>query len=130
MANLFTIGTFTYSLLVEKSPDLWKKTQIVGTHVQYTFEVANIELFDFLVIEKFITFLKHPIPNKDELKGKTYCKYHNSWNHTTDACWGFRNVIQDKINKEIFKFPDKKKAMAIDEDPFPLVTSINTLALT
>ena len=26
-----TTGTFTYPLLVEKTPDLWKKTQIIGT---------------------------------------------------------------------------------------------------
>ena len=30
------------------------------------------------------------------------------------------------INKGIFKFPDKKEAMAIDEDPFRIVASINT----
>ena len=77
--------------------------------------------------EKSITFLKdHRIPSKDERRGKTYCKYYNSWNHTTNACWGFRNIIQDKINKEILKFLDKKETMAIDEDPFPLVASINT----
>ena len=88
MANLSTIGTFTCSLLVEKTLDLWKNAQIIGTQVQYTFEVVKIEeIFDFLVKEKFITFPKdHRIPNKDELRGKTYCKYHNSWNHTTNAC--------------------------------------------
>ena len=31
MADLSTTGTFTCPLLVEKTPDLWKKTQIVGT---------------------------------------------------------------------------------------------------
>ena len=77
--------------------------------------------------EKFITFPKdHWIPNKDEQRGKTYYKYYNSWNHTTNACWGFRNVIQDKINKGILKFPDKNEAMAIDEDLFPPMASINT----
>ena len=88
MVDLSTIGTFTYPLLVEKALDLWKKTQIVGTHVQYTFDVAkNEEMFYFQVKEKFITFSKdHKIPNKDELRGKTYCKYHNSWNPTTNAC--------------------------------------------
>ena len=88
VANLSTIGTFTCSLLVEKTLDLWKNAQIIGTQVQYTFEVVKIEeIFDFLVKEKFITFPKdHRIPNKDELRGKTYCKYHNSWNHTTNAC--------------------------------------------
>ena len=80
MADLSSIRTFTCLLLVEKAPNLWKKAQFVGTHVQYTFEVAKIkEIFDFLVKEKSITFPKdHRIPNKDELRGKTYYKYHNS----------------------------------------------------
>ena len=88
MTGLSTTRTFTCPILVEKATDLWKKAQIVGTQVQYTFEVVKIkEIFDFLVKEKFITFPKdHRIPNKDELRGKTYCKYHNSWNHTTNAC--------------------------------------------
>ena len=120
--------TFICPLLVEKALDLWKKAQIVGTQVQYTFEGAKIEeIFDFLGKEKFITFPKdHQIHNKDELRGKASCKYCNSWNHTTNACWGFKNVIQDVINKGILKFPDKKKAMAIDKDLFPPVASINT----
>ena len=80
VADLSTTGTFTYHLLVEKVPDLWKKTQIVGTQVQYTFEVEKTkETFNFLVKEKFITFPKdHRIPNNDKLRGKTYYKYHNS----------------------------------------------------
>ena len=35
------------------------------------------------------------------------------------------NIIQDIINKGILKFPEKKEAMAIDKDQFPLVASIN-----
>ena len=31
MENLSTTGKFTCTLLVEKAPDLWKKTQIIGT---------------------------------------------------------------------------------------------------
>ena len=113
VADLSTTGTFTCHLLVEKTPNVWKKTQIVDTQVQYTFEVAKIEeIFDFLVNEKFITFPKdHRIPNKDELRGNAYCKYHNSWNHTTNACWDFKNVLQDKISKGILKFPGKKKRL-------------------
>ena len=77
--------------------------------------------------EIFITFPKnHRIHSKDELRGKTYCKHCNSWNHSANACWGFKNIIHDKINKGILKFLDKKEAMEIDEDPFPLVASINT----
>ena len=114
--------------MVEKTHNLWKKGQIVDTHVQYTFEVAKTkEIFDFLGKEKFFTFPKdHRIPSKDKQRGKAHYKYHNSWNHITNACWGFINFIQDKINKGILKFPNKKETMAIDEDPFPPVASINT----
>ena len=35
VANLSTTGTFTCHLLVEKTPNLWKMTQIVATQVQY-----------------------------------------------------------------------------------------------
>ena len=34
--------------------------------------------------------------------------------------------MQDRINKGILKFPDKREIMAIDEDHFPPVASINT----
>ena len=127
MEDLSATETFTCPLLVEKTPDVWKKTQIVDTQFQYTFEVAETkEIFDFIVKEKFITFPKdHWIPNKDELRGKAYFKYHNSWNHTTNAYWGFKNVIQDMINKGILKFLDKKEVMEIDKDLFLPVASVN-----
>ena len=127
MADLSTTETFTCPLLVEKAPNLWRKAQIIGTQLQDTLDVAKTkEIFDYLVKEKFITFPKdHRIPSKDELRGETYYKYHNSWNHTTNACWDFINVIQDRINKGILKFLEKKEVMAIHEDPFPLMASIN-----
>ena len=50
MAYLSAIGTFTCPLLVEKTLDVWKKTQIVDTQVQYNFEVVKTEeIFDFLL---------------------------------------------------------------------------------
>ena len=57
-----------------------------------------------------------------------YYKYNNSWNHNTNSCWSFRNIIQDRINKRILKFPEKKEAIVIDEDPFPPIASINIVA--
>ena len=39
---------------------------------------------------------------------------------------GFKNVIQDRINKGILKFHDKKETMAIDEDLFPSLALVNT----
>lgn len=35
-------------------------------------------------------------------------------------------MVQDRINKGILKFPKKKEAIVVDEDPFPLVSIINT----
>ena len=50
VAYLLAIGTFTCHLLVEKTPNVWKKGKIVDTRVQYTFEVAKTEeIFDFLI---------------------------------------------------------------------------------
>ena len=87
------------------------------------------EIFDFLLKEKFIIFLQdHQFPIKEELRGKIYCRYHNSWNHGTNSCWSFRNIIQDRINKGILKFPEKNEAIVVDENPFPLVASINIAA--
>ena len=73
VVDLSTIGTLTYHIFVEKTLDLWNKAQIVGTQVQYTFEVEKTkEILYFLVKQKFITFPKdHQITNKDELRGKT-----------------------------------------------------------
>ena len=118
VADPLSIGSFICPLLVKKTLDLWKKSQASNTQVQYAFDVAKTkEIFNFLLKEKFITFPQdHKLP---------YCKYHYSYNHNTNSCWSFRNIVQDNINKGILKFLGKKKVMVIDKDPFPLVASIN-----
>ena len=67
VVDLSATRTFTCPLLVEKTPNVWKKAQFVDTRVHYTFKVAKTEeIFDFLVKEKFITFpIDHWIPGKD-----------------------------------------------------------------
>ena len=57
-----------------------KKSQTSNTQVHYTFDATKTEeIFDFLLKEKLITFPQdHQLPNKKELIGKVYCKYHNS----------------------------------------------------
>ena len=65
-------------------PDLGKKSQASNARAQYTSDVAKTK--DFIVQEKFITFPQdHQLPSKNELRGKVYCKYHNSWNHSTNS---------------------------------------------
>ena len=130
VAYLLNPGSFTCPLLVKKTPDFWKKSQASNTHVHYTFDVAKTkEIFDFLLKDKFIAFPQdYQLPYKDELIGKMYCKYHNSWNRSANSCWSFRNIIQDRIIEGILKFLEKKEAMVIDEDPFPPIASINIAA--
>ena len=77
--------------------------------------------------KKFITFLEnYKAPIKEELKGKEYYKYHNSYNHSTNSCWAFKNMVQDRINKEVLKFPEKKETMFVDKYPFPPMATVNT----
>ena len=100
--------------------DLGKESQVSNAQAWYTSDVAKIE--EFLIKEKFITFPQdHQLPSKEELKGKVFYKYHNSCNHSTNVCWSFMDIIQDRINKGILKFLEKKEAMVIDEDSFPSV---------
>ena len=117
--------------LVKRSPsqpNLRKESQVSNAQAQYTSDMAKTE--EFFVNEKFITFPQdHQLPSKEEPRGKVYCKYQKSWNHSTNAYWSFKNIIQDKINKGILKFLEKKEAMVIDEDSFPPVASINIVAI-
>ena len=118
-------------LVIQPSPppELGKKSQASNARAQYTSDVAETK--EFIMKEKFMAFPQdHQLPSKDELRGKVYCKYHNSWNHSINSSWSFKILIQDIINKGILKFLDKKEAMAIDENPSLPVASINTTSVT
>ena len=130
VAYLPSTSSFICPILVKKALNLWKKSQTSNTKAQYTFDVAKTkDIFDFPLKEKFITFTQdHQIPNIEELRGKVYCKYHNSWNHGTNSCWSFRNIMQYMINKGILKFLEETEVMVVDEDPFPPVASVNITA--
>ena len=81
-------------------PDLGNKSQASNEQAQYMSNVAETE--EVIVKEKFIAFPQdHQLPNKNELRRKVHCEYHNSKNHSTNSYWTFRNFIQDKVNKEV-----------------------------
>ncbi|KAM1344338.1 hypothetical protein ACFX2I_008312 [Malus domestica] len=88
----------------------------------YTFDITKAEaIFDQLLLAKNTKLrLGHNIPKAEELKGKTYCKYHNSTKHATNNCFIFRDDIQSWIDKGKLKFPEKR--MTVDTDPFPSAT--------
>ena len=53
IAYLLSTGSFIFHRLVKKTHDLWKKSHVSNTQVQYTFDVARIDkIFDFLLKEK------------------------------------------------------------------------------
>ncbi|KAM2973535.1 hypothetical protein FF2_020075 [Malus domestica] len=88
----------------------------------YTFDITKADaIFDQLLSARIIKLRPgHNIPKAEELKGKIYCKYHNSSKHTTNNCVVFRDNVQSWIDNGKLKFPEKK--MSVDTDPFPTAT--------
>ncbi|KAI5343513.1 hypothetical protein L3X38_011389 [Prunus dulcis] len=59
----------------------------------YSFDLTKVDaLFDDMLLHKAIE-TPHRLPKPEELKGRQYCKWHNSWNHSTNSCVVFRDVI-------------------------------------
>ncbi|KAM1195624.1 hypothetical protein ACFX2J_022083 [Malus domestica] len=70
--------------------------ETMKTSKVYTFDITKADtIFDQLLSAKIIKrWPKHNIPKAKELKGKIYCKYHNSSKHTTNNCVVFRDNVQ------------------------------------
>jgi hypothetical protein len=63
--------------------------------------------------------LSHIIPSVEELKGRIYCKWHDSFLHNTNDCVVFRRQIQSAINEGRLRF---QKEVRIDRSPVPTTT--------
>jgi hypothetical protein len=61
----------------------------------------------------------HVIPNADILAMETYCKWHDSYTHTTNECNYFWRQVQSTINDGRLTLGDGGKMM-LDTDPFPV----------
>ena len=65
--------------------------------IKFTFERSKCDkIFDFLLQDKRIS-IAHTLPPFEELKWCDYCKYHNSFSHSTNDCNVFRRQIQSAI---------------------------------
>ena len=86
------------------------------------------EIFNQLMKEGLIKLPNGvTLPSYEESKGKSYCKWHNTWSHSTNNCLAFFDRIQDQIKRGKLKFPNKNdKAMGIDNDPFPEVDELKS----
>ncbi|KAL6286534.1 hypothetical protein ACE6H2_010924 [Prunus campanulata] len=94
----------------------------------YTFDLMRVEaIFDLLLTEKKVKLcFGHKIPKAEELKGKTFCKYHSSWSHSTNNCIVLRDVIQKLIDEKKLQFAEKV-AMKVDAEPIslPIINMVN-----
>jgi hypothetical protein len=59
------------------------------------------------------------IPSTDQLAKKKYCKWHDSYSHTTNECNYFRRQVQSVLNDGRLTLGDGCK-MKLDVDPFPV----------
>ena len=67
--------------------------------VCFTFDVSKCDrIFDELLRNGNIK-LSHAIPPLGELKRHVYCKWHNTFSHTTNDCNIFRPKIQSAVNE-------------------------------
>ncbi|XP_020418013.1 uncharacterized protein LOC109948720 [Prunus persica] len=86
-------------------------------HKVYSFDLTQVyALFDEMLLQKAIE-TPHRLPKPEELKGKQYCRWHNFWNHSTNSCVVFRDVIQEGITAGRLKLAEKPPS--VTTDPFP-----------
>ena len=85
----------------------WRKAPISCPWVKeskntYDFNVKKADkIFDLLLEKKQLRLpTNHVIPSAEELKGKKYCKFHNSTNHNTSKCRIVRLHIQKAIEQK------------------------------
>uniref|UniRef100_A0A2N9FWA1 Retrotransposon gag domain-containing protein n=1 Tax=Fagus sylvatica TaxID=28930 RepID=A0A2N9FWA1_FAGSY len=114
------------------------KNSSYGTYYQdpnYEIDLAEYiekadEIFDILYKANQLKIIgRHRFPSKEELKGRDYCKWHSTYTHATKSCVTFRNVVQDKIDRNVLKFLEiPQESMAVDADLFPFV-DVNTTSV-
>jgi hypothetical protein len=61
----------------------------------------------------------HVISAPEVLARKKYCKWHNSYSHTTNECNYFRQQVQSALNDGWLTLGDGN-TMKLDVDPFPV----------
>jgi hypothetical protein len=61
----------------------------------------------------------HVIPPPEELAIRDYCKWHNSFSHSTNGCNVFRRQVQSAISDGRLAFLESSK-MKFNTDPFPI----------
>jgi hypothetical protein len=78
-------------------PCKWVKQ--TGPAKGFDFDVGKVEIFfDLLLKEKQLKFPEgYKPPTAQELKGRSYCKWHDSFTHSTSDCKELRRQIESAI---------------------------------
>jgi hypothetical protein len=124
-------GPFICDVLHKKQIQAKKSNKPVSPLKAYSFDIEKTdEIFDILYKANQLKIIgRHRFSSKEELKGRDYCKWHSTYTHATKSCVTFRNVVQDKIDSNVLKFPEMpQENMAVDADPFPFV-DVNTTSV-
>lgn len=89
--------------------------------MRYTFDVSKCDkLFDVLLQNNVIKLKEgHVIPVAELIAKRKYCKWHDSYSHTTNECNYFRRQIQLALNDGHLTLGENSK-MKLDSDPFPV----------
>ncbi|XP_050233432.1 uncharacterized protein LOC126681919 [Mercurialis annua] len=97
-----------------RKPGYVKKNKMAVIQKEYSFDLTKADdIFDALLKDGKISLSEgHVVLSSEELIGKDYCKFHNSWRHSTNNCVVFRNVVQKAINEGKLLFPAKREADA------------------
>jgi hypothetical protein len=76
--------------------------------IRYTFDVSNCdEIFDILVLEKRIRIHANRVISSYKELGKcAYCKWHDSFSHSSCDCNIFHRQLQSAIDEGRLKFRD------------------------
>lgn len=53
----------------------------------------------------------------------------NSFTHFTNKCVVFRNIIQDRIDKKLLRFPNDAGAMKVNTNPFPKLVDVDMISI-
>jgi len=89
-----------------------------GSVKGFDFDVSKLEqIFDLLLKEKQLKLPEnHKFPTTQELQGRPYCKWHNSFTHATSDCKELRRQIQSAIEQGQLILA--QHTMKVDSQPF------------
>jgi hypothetical protein len=89
--------------------------------MRYAFDVSKCDRLFVLLLRGGVIQLTegHVIPSADILAKKTYCKWHDSYTHTTNECNYFWRWVQSVINDDQLTLGEGGK-MKLNTNPFPV----------